>query len=115
MVNSDWSDPRGLNMSRRIVSVRPWSQGGGTAVPRASVVLFDQPNFRGQSFRVDSQDPQLRGFVNRARSVQVTGGSWDLCDRANFGGRCVAVSGNVPDLSSLGLAGRVASVRTRSR
>ena len=110
VVNTDWSDLRGLNMSRRISSVRPWQQGG-TAVPRGSVVLFDQRNFRGQPFRIDNQDGQLRGFANRAQSAQVTGGTWDLCDRANFGGRCVVVSGNVPDLSSIGLAGRVASVR----
>ena len=109
-VNTDWRDLNGLGMSRRISSVRPWQQGG-TAVSRFSLVLFDDRSYRGRSFRVDANTPNLQGFANRAQSVQVMGGSWELCERANFGGRCVAVSGDLPDLSSIGLARRVASVR----
>lgn len=110
VVNTDWSDLRGLGMSRNISSVRPWRQGG-VAVPRGFIVLFDNRNYRGQSFRVDANSPQLQGFANRAQSVQVRGGTWQLCERVNFGGRCVTVSGDLPDLSSINLSSRVASVR----
>ena len=110
VVNTDWRDLNGLGMSRRISSVRPWGQGG-IAVPRFSLVLFDDRGYRGRSFRVDDSMSRLQGFENRAQSVQVTGGSWDLCERANFGGRCVAVSSSIPDLSSIGFSRRVASVR----
>jgi hypothetical protein len=112
-VNSDWRDLNGLGMSRRISSVRPWQQGG-TAVPRFSLVLFDDRGYRGQSFRLENNAARLQGFENRAQSVQVTGGSWDLCERANFAGRCVAVTSSIPDLSSIGLSRRVASVRLAS-
>jgi hypothetical protein len=55
---------------------------------------------------------EVPGFTNRALSVKVVGGgSWQLCERANFGGRCVAVSSDLADLSSIGLARRVTSVR----
>jgi len=110
VVNTNWSDLNGLGMSRRIRSVRPWNQGG-IAVPRGFIVLFDNTGFRGRSFRVDANSPQLQGFVNRARSVQVRGGTWELCDQANFAGRCVPVTADLTDLSSIGLSRRVASVR----
>jgi hypothetical protein len=61
-----------------------------------------------------SRRPRRRGVVwvhNLAESVQVRGGSWELCERSAFNGRCVVVSGNLTDLSSLGLRNRVASVR----
>ena len=49
--------------------------------------------------------------MNRAESVQVFGGVWELCERPQFGGRCVNVSSSVPDLRSLGLRNRVGSAR----
>jgi hypothetical protein len=111
IVSADSRDLSGLGMSRRITSVRPW-QGGSTAVPRSYLVLFDTRGFQGQSVRVDGDSPAIQGFANRAQSVKVVGGgSWQLCERTNFGGRCVAVSSDLPDLSSIGLARRVASVR----
>lgn len=114
VVNTDWRDLNGLGMSRRISSVRPWQQGGGvTPVPRTTLVLFADRNFRGQSLRLDTDQARLAaGFTNRAQSVQVVGaGSWQLCDRTNFSGRCVTVSADLADLSSIGLARRVQSVR----
>ncbi|HEX6463833.1 MAG TPA: beta/gamma crystallin-related protein [Vicinamibacterales bacterium] len=113
VVNSDLSDLRGLGMSGRVSSVRPSQQGGrGIAVPRSYLMLFDDRAYRGQSFRIDSDLPVMREFANRARSVQVFGdGSWQLCDRANFGGKCVAVSRHISDLSTMGISRRVASVR----
>jgi len=111
VVNTNWPDLNGLGMSRRISSVRPWQQGGGVGVGRA-IVLFDDRAFRGRSFRVDRESPQLSEFANRAQSVQlVGGGSWQLCDRTSFRGHCVVVSGDLPDLASISLARRVASVR----
>ncbi len=48
---------------------------------------------------------------DRARSVQVYGGTWELCDGASRNARCVTVSENVPDLRNLGLRNGVASAR----
>src|SRR5262245_24192578 len=107
VVNTDWQDLRGLGMSRRISSVRPWGQGGGGA-GQMFIVLFDDRSFRGTSFRVDGASGRL-AFANRAESVRVFGGSWQLCDGANFSGRCVVVSVNTSDLGSL--RNRVVSVR----
>jgi hypothetical protein len=111
VVSSDYADLNRLGMSRRISSVRRVGQGGGGGGNRGSVVLYDGRGYRGQSFRVERESVALSGFANRAQSVQVTGGSWQLCDRADFAGRCVVVSGDIPDLASLGLENRVSSIR----
>src|SRR5262249_56390644 len=101
-----------VGLSSRISMVRAWQQGG-IGLPRTSLVLFADRNFRGQSLRLETDQARLAGgFTNRAQSVQVVGaGSWQLCDRVNFGGRCVVVAGDLPDLASIGLARRLHSLR----
>jgi len=110
VVNTDWPDLRELGMFRRISSVRPWQQGAGGGGELA-IVLFDDRQFRGRSFRVDRATGVLSGFTNRAESVRVMGGTWQLCDGRNFSGRCSVTSVNIPDLSTVGLRNRVVSVR----
>lgn len=124
-VNTAWPDLARLGMSRRISSVRPWSQGGGGwgggggggwgGGGRRGIVLFDARSYRGQSVTLDEDTPLLGGFSNRAESVQVLGGAWELCDRPRFQGRCVTVDSNQYDLGSLGMRSRVASARPVGR
>jgi len=109
IVNTSWSDLNGLGMARRIRSIRPW--GWGPGIGMASIVLFDQTNFRGRTFRVDGPEAQMAGWAGRAQSVQVNGGSWQLCERTGFSGRCITVSQSLPDLGSMNMSRRVASVR----
>jgi len=111
VVNRDWADLRGLNMSQAISSVRPWKQVTGSAAGGAYLVLYDERNFKGQSFRVNRETAILRGFRARADSVQVHGGAWELCEQADFAGKCVVVSENLTDLSSVGMRNKVISVR----
>lgn len=115
-VNTDWSSLSGFRgMSRSISSARPWQQGGGGYYPPPQndvrLVLYDDRGFRGRSYTVSAVTPVLSGFMNRAESLQVFGGVWELCERPRFGGRCVNVSSSVPDLRSLGLRNRVGSAR----
>lgn len=112
VVNSDWRDLNGVRMSQRISSVRRWRQGGGVGDGnRVYLMLFDDRGFRGRSIRLTRESPLLVGFANLAESVRVGGGSWQLCDRRDFAGQCVVVSGDIPDLGSLGLRNRVQSAR----
>ncbi len=118
VVNSDWPDLDGISMSERISSVRPLDQEGGGGRPPYSggperIVLFDDRQYRGRAFNVDDEMPVLSGFSDRAESVQVFGGIWELCDETQFRGRCVSVTANVVDLAALGLRNRVKSVRQR--
>ena len=115
VVTADWADLDDLGMSRRISSVRRVRQGGGgdgRGGNRGYLVLYDVRGYRGQSHRVERESEALTGFANRAQSVQVIGGgSWELCDREGFAGRCVVVSGDLPDLAAVALQNRVVSIR----
>lgn len=123
VMDSDSDDLSRLGWARRISSVRPWQQsdgpfgrargrGRGRGVSQTYIVLYDEPNYRGQSVRVDSESDTLSGFTRRAESVRVNGGAWELCERSAFGRtRCVTVSGDVPNLESIGLRNSVTSAR----
>ena len=77
----------------------------------ARLVIFDRPNFRGDSRDVLNSATNLGSAGDRARSVQVYGGRWELCEGAFRNARCVTVSDNVPDLRSLGFRNGVTSAR----
>ena len=52
------------------------------------------------------------GFNDRARSAIVSGGRWEVCEDADFAGRCVVLRpGNYDSLSGMGMYKRVSSVR----
>jgi hypothetical protein len=122
VLDSDAEDLARLGLARRISSVRPWQQDGGSGRGRGRgrgrggsqtyIVLYDLPNYRGQSLRVDSASDTLAGFTRRAESVQVGGGSWELCERSAFGRRrCITISDDEPNLESKGMANSIISAR----
>ncbi len=55
------------------------------------VVLFERPNFRGESVVIDRAaiaDLQWVGFTDRAASMRIEGGTWMFCTDAGFQGDC---------------------------
>jgi hypothetical protein len=82
--------------------------------PRSEIVLFDQSGYRGAAQTVTQAAPGLGAFANRARSVQILEGVWELCEQSRWGGRCVRITSSVPDIGRLGLNG-VASARPLDR
>ncbi len=109
-----------LGMSTRISSLRPSTQGdrgdGGFGRGRPQgregrLVLYDQRNFRGQSVVVEDVTGDFGRFSGRAESVQVEGGTWEVCTGADFRGRCILVSESANDLGQLGLRNNVGSAR----
>jgi len=75
------------------------------------LVLYDQPNYRGDGRDIRNSAGNLGRAGDRARSVEVYGGTWELCDGASRNARCVTVDEDVPDLRRLGFRNGVASVR----
>ncbi|HEU4851496.1 MAG TPA: beta/gamma crystallin-related protein, partial [Telluria sp.] len=73
-----------------------------------SVILYDQPNYRGRAVNVRRAVPNT---TRRVRSVTIGRGTWEFCDRANYKGRCKTVDNSVPDVRVLNLRGRVVSLR----
>jgi len=80
----------------------------------AQVTFFEQDGFRGRSFTTESQVANFErfGFNDRASSVVVARESWEVCENAQFGGRCVVLQpGQYASLAAMGLNNRVSSVR----
>ena len=70
---------------------------------RARPILFDSTGYRGRTFPLMDAAATLGTFGNRAGSVQVYGGRWQLCDGTGFRGRCVEVTDSISDLGRLGM------------
>jgi len=84
---------------------RDWGSGG--------LVLFGGYGLRGEAFPTSGDVWNLGGtrFNDRARSVRIDRGVWQLCENANFGGRCITLDRSVTDLGRYGMNDAVSSVR----
>lgn len=133
VVNSDITDLNMIGLRRKISSARPlrggsgggWGGGGGSGGggyypppgpgPRppgggyGRIILFEGMNFSGRSYVVTNQASYLD--LDYANSVRVEGGNWELCESADFRGRCTTVNVDIANLRSMGLPGRVRSAR----
>lgn len=88
------------------------------AVPQASpaespkLVLYAQTSLAGDSRSILASFSNLDAidFDNKARSVRVVAGRWEICEEKQFK-RCQLVEANVLDLDAVGLSHKVSSVR----
>ena len=82
------------------------------------ITFFENEGFSGRSFTTEDSVSNFarNGFNDRASSVVVPGGRWEVCEDARFDGRCVVLRpGRYPSLSAMGLNDRVSSVRPVDR
>ena len=80
----------------------------------AQLTFFEWDGFRGRSFVSDRSTANFAyyGFNDRASSAIVDRGRWEVCEDADFRGRCVILSpGQYPTLAAMGLNNRVSSSR----
>jgi uncharacterized protein YcfJ len=80
----------------------------------AAITFYEDEGFRGRVFASEKQVGNLEraGFNDRASSVIVDRGRWEVCDGARFEGRCVVLrAGNYDSLGAMGLNNRVSSMR----
>lgn len=85
-----------------------------SAQAAAEVTFYEREGFQGRSFTAEEQigNFQRYGFNDRASSVVVIGGRWEVCEDAGFGGRCIVLRpGRYPSLTAMGLNDRISSVR----
>jgi hypothetical protein len=91
---------------------RRWGNSRGNAANRESrLVLYERPNFRGDSRDVLNSVSNLGSSGDRARSVEVYGGTWELCEGAVRNARCITVRDSVPDLRDMGFRNGITSAR----
>ncbi|MDH5245821.1 MAG: beta/gamma crystallin family protein [Betaproteobacteria bacterium] len=80
----------------------------------AQVALYENDNFGGRVYRSSSAVPNLHhtGFNDKASSVVVQNGRWQLCSDAGFRGNCVTLDPGVyPSLAAMGMNDKVSSVQ----
>ena len=85
-----------------------------TQAPTAtSIIVFDQPNFKGRSLSFDRSVPSLAKvqFNDVIASVQIKGTrDWVLCEHRNFMGKCVRIHAKEKNLKRLKIDGQVSSL-----
>jgi uncharacterized protein YcfJ len=80
----------------------------------AQVTFYEGEGFRGRAFTTSNQvvDFGRIGFNDRASSVVVDSGRWEVCEDARFSGRCVMLRrGSYDSLRALGMDNMISSVR----
>jgi hypothetical protein len=83
----------------------------------AQLVMYEREGFRGRSVVIDKESRNLdrRGLGDRASSIVVERGRWEVCEKPRFAGRCAMLrQGNYPSLKASGLDGKISSVRKAS-
>jgi uncharacterized protein YcfJ len=84
----------------------------------AQVTFYEGEDFHGRAFTTNRQQPDFRryGFNDRASSVVVDSGRWEVCEDEGYGGRCVVLrQGSYDSLKRMGVNNRVSSVRRVGR
>jgi uncharacterized protein YcfJ len=80
----------------------------------AQVTLYQQEGFYGPTFTTGGAIYNLdrSGFNDRASSAIVDRGNWQVCEDADFRGRCIVLRpGQYPSLGAMGLNNRISSLR----
>ena len=103
-MNDQLSSVRDLNGG----SFPGWGDSGGDAV------LYEHADFQGRSISVNDSMANLssQGFNDRASSVVIRSGRWQLCSDGDFRGQCVTLGpGEYRNLEALQLNDRLSSIR----
>ncbi|MEO7272395.1 MAG: beta/gamma crystallin-related protein, partial [Vicinamibacterales bacterium] len=114
------SDLRRRNWNDRIASLRRvrgdgGGRDGGGVFPRPpggnqTLTLYRDDRFRGSTRQITGTTSSLGSFNDRAQSLRISGGVWDVCEDIDFG-KCRTVDRDLSGLSGLGLDKRISSVR----
>ncbi len=85
-----------------------------SASASAQITFYEGEGFRGRAFSTDRpiRDMERQDFNDRAASVVVERGRWEVCEDARFEGRCVLLRrGSYESLRDTGLSRSISSVR----
>ena len=102
--------PEAPLVQREIAPEPPVAQRENRRGP--DVELFEDMNFGGSRFATERDVPDLdtRGFNDKARSMIISEGRWEVCVDGGFNGRCVVYGpGRYADLR--GLNNEISSLR----
>ncbi len=107
-----------MGLDNRISSVRAVGRDTVAAPGPARVLFYESENFAGRSFTTQGgvADFSRAGFNDRASSVEVFGGWFEVCQGGGYAAPCAVLRpGKYPSLASFGLNNRISSVRALGR
>lgn len=84
----------------------------------AQITLYPGEGWRGRPISANNSIRDLRsvGFDDRASSVVVEGGRWEVCEDPNFGGECkILRRGSYESLRGMGMNNSISSIRAVPR
>ena len=85
-----------------------------TGVPhtvRGELTLFQQTNFNGEDWVIDTPSSVVHTDWN-IRSIAVhPGDRWQICARPRFRDPCIILTRSVPDAAVIGVEGQIGSAR----
>jgi uncharacterized protein YcfJ len=85
-----------------------------SAQAAAEITFYEGEDFRGRAFTTERQttDFSRSGFNDRASSVVVDEGRWEVCEDAGFRGKCVILrEGSYDSLKRMGVNNQLSSAR----
>jgi uncharacterized protein YcfJ len=85
-----------------------------SAQAMSQITFYEGEGFRGRAFTTnrDVADFERVGFNDRASSVVVDRGRWEVCEDSRFGGHCMVLrQGAYDSLRRMGVNDRLSSVR----
>jgi uncharacterized protein YcfJ len=80
----------------------------------AQITFYEGEGWRGRAYSANTtvRDLSRNGFNDRASSVVVDRGQWEVCSDANFRGQCMVLrKGSYESLRGMGMNDRISSVR----
>jgi uncharacterized protein YcfJ len=80
----------------------------------AQITFYEGEGFRGRAFTTAKPMNNFggTGLNDRTSSIVVDRGRWEVCEHANFGGRCVVLRrGSYDSLQRLGMVDNISSAR----
>lgn len=82
----------------------------GPPLPR--VTLYELPDFQGRQITLVAASDNLASmnFNDQAQSARFEGG-WRVCEDSGYRGKCKDVAGDVANLASVGLGGKISSLQ----
>jgi hypothetical protein len=88
-------------------------RGGDYQGRQGAAVLYSNAGFRGEAVRIDGAVPSLGriGFNDRASSIVINRGVWEVCVDANFRGRCEIIDTSTGHLNAYRLNDNISSLR----
>ena len=88
-------------------------RGGDYHGRQGGAVLYSNAGFRGEAVRIDGAVPSLGriGFNDRASSIMINRGVWEVCVDANFRGRCEIIDASTGHLNAYRLNDNISSLR----